>query len=129
MKQLCEHEHVELFVPSAHLCTDNGVMIAWNGMERIQAGEAAIPPDEVDKLAYQPVATLGQDLTHKVPEECIQIPRVKIDLGRLLKDTGNIFADEFSLPVKNTFTNCRPDDFEETEAEELHECESGRDKS
>jgi N6-L-threonylcarbamoyladenine synthase len=28
----------ELFCPPPKLCTDNGIMIAWNGMERWKAG-------------------------------------------------------------------------------------------
>lgn len=32
--QLCEQMNYEIYRPSKKLCTDNGIMIAWNGIER-----------------------------------------------------------------------------------------------
>jgi N6-L-threonylcarbamoyladenine synthase len=35
----------ELKVPPPDLCTDNGVMVAWNGVERWMAGTGTITTD------------------------------------------------------------------------------------
>ena len=35
---LCRDRGLELIAPPAHLCTDNGAMIAWAGVERLGAG-------------------------------------------------------------------------------------------
>jgi N6-L-threonylcarbamoyladenine synthase len=34
---VCQHMGYSLAVPPPHLCTDNGIMIAWNGIERLCA--------------------------------------------------------------------------------------------
>lgn len=38
LKTLAERHGMTLVVPPARLCTDNGVMIAWAGLERLRAG-------------------------------------------------------------------------------------------
>jgi N6-L-threonylcarbamoyladenine synthase len=35
---LAETENVRLITPPQHLCTDNGAMIAWAGVERLRLG-------------------------------------------------------------------------------------------
>ncbi|MCB9945405.1 MAG: tRNA (adenosine(37)-N6)-threonylcarbamoyltransferase complex transferase subunit TsaD [Geminicoccaceae bacterium] len=40
LQELSRAEGVELYLPPPRLCTDNGVMIAWAGIERIRAGLA-----------------------------------------------------------------------------------------
>ena len=44
---LARREGFALTVPPAHLCTDNAAMIAWAGVERLQAGMT----DDLDFLA------------------------------------------------------------------------------
>jgi len=33
---VCQEMGYSLAVPPPHLCTDNGIMIAWNGVERLR---------------------------------------------------------------------------------------------
>ncbi len=47
---LCHQRGWEMFVPEAKLCTDNGAMIAWTGIEYWRAG---MVPDANDALAMQ----------------------------------------------------------------------------
>ncbi len=44
LESMCEARGVELLLPAPRLCTDNGVMVAWAGGLRLQAGEAPLPP-------------------------------------------------------------------------------------
>lgn len=37
MELVCQEMGYTLAVPPPHLCTDNGIMVAWNGIERWQA--------------------------------------------------------------------------------------------
>ncbi|XP_054001951.1 tRNA N6-adenosine threonylcarbamoyltransferase, mitochondrial [Hylaeus anthracinus] len=61
------------------LCTDNGVMIAWNGIERWVTNRGVIrDPDEIEKLCIQSRAPLGEDWTEKVERANLKCKWVKI---------------------------------------------------
>ncbi|MEQ2180737.1 putative tRNA N6-adenosine threonylcarbamoyltransferase, mitochondrial [Goodea atripinnis] len=49
---ITEATGLRLLCPPAKFCTDNGVMIAWNGVERLREGNGILPPD-VD-VSYEP---------------------------------------------------------------------------
>jgi N6-L-threonylcarbamoyladenine synthase len=38
VEQLAKTQGLDLIVPPARLCTDNGVMVAWAGIERLALG-------------------------------------------------------------------------------------------
>ena len=38
LKDLCDEKGFRLTAPEPALCTDNGAMIAWAGLERLRAG-------------------------------------------------------------------------------------------
>lgn len=38
LQTFCQEERIQLIIPPASLCTDNGAMIAWVGAERLAAG-------------------------------------------------------------------------------------------
>ncbi len=43
LSKVCEAHSVELVAPPPKYCTDNGVMIAWNGVEKMRRGNMAHP--------------------------------------------------------------------------------------
>ncbi|KAJ0005376.1 hypothetical protein NQD34_015270 [Periophthalmus magnuspinnatus] len=59
---ITDREGLRLLCPPPKLCTDNGVMIAWNGVERFREKKGILSPD-VDVL-YEPKAPLGVDATY-----------------------------------------------------------------
>ncbi|XP_071530639.1 tRNA N6-adenosine threonylcarbamoyltransferase, mitochondrial isoform X4 [Panulirus ornatus] len=67
LQKLCDYTGYQLLCPPPKLCTDNGIMIAWNGMERWKAKRGVLYDKEdieaVDFLAKCPV---GEDLTNDV---------------------------------------------------------------
>lgn len=73
---ITEATGLHLICPPAKFCTDNGVMIAWNGVERLREGKGILPPN-VD-VSYEPKAPLGVDLTAQVRAAAIKVPRTKI---------------------------------------------------
>ncbi|KAK7484909.1 hypothetical protein BaRGS_00023829 [Batillaria attramentaria] len=49
LQKVCEQNSCHLVCPPAQLCTDNGIMIAWNGMEKLLEGIGiAENPETVD---------------------------------------------------------------------------------
>ena len=40
LQALCEGEEMKLAIPPQHLCTDNGAMVAWAGIERFRLGRS-----------------------------------------------------------------------------------------
>ncbi|XP_075790303.1 tRNA N6-adenosine threonylcarbamoyltransferase, mitochondrial isoform X5 [Pelodiscus sinensis] len=65
-----------LLCPPPKLCTDNGVMIAWNGIERMRAGLGVL--HSTDGIRYEPKAPLGIDISKQVREVAIKVPRLEV---------------------------------------------------
>ncbi|CAB1346713.1 unnamed protein product [Coregonus sp. 'balchen'] len=57
-------------------CTDNGVMIAWNGVERLREGKGIL--SHTEEVNYEPKAPLGVDITAEVKEAAIKLPPLKL---------------------------------------------------
>lgn len=70
---------LHLLSPPAKLCVDNGVMIAWNGVERLREGKGILPFDQV--VNYEPKAPLGVDITADVKEANIKLPRMMLKIS------------------------------------------------
>ncbi|XP_071777802.1 tRNA N6-adenosine threonylcarbamoyltransferase, mitochondrial [Centroberyx gerrardi] len=75
---ITEATGLHLLCPPAKFCTDNGVMIAWNGVERLREGKGILPHD-VD-VSYEPKAPLGVDITAEVKAAAIRVPPVKLKI-------------------------------------------------
>lgn len=73
---ITEKEGLRLLCPPPKLCTDNGVMIAWNGVERFRENKGVLSPDV--NVNYEPKAPLGTDLTAEVRAAAIKVPPVKM---------------------------------------------------
>ncbi|CAB5369263.1 unnamed protein product [Rhizophagus irregularis] len=52
-----EQYNVPLICPPPHLCTDNGVMIAWAGVERFRIG--LVDEYTIDHMPKWPISSLG----------------------------------------------------------------------
>ncbi|OBS67826.1 hypothetical protein A6R68_03633 [Neotoma lepida] len=67
-----------LLCPPPRLCTDNGIMIAWNGIERLCAGLGIL--HDVEDIRYEPKCPLGVDISKEVAEAAIKVPRLKMTI-------------------------------------------------
>ncbi|XP_044097083.1 probable tRNA N6-adenosine threonylcarbamoyltransferase, mitochondrial isoform X2 [Neovison vison] len=67
-----------LLCPPPRLCTDNGIMIAWNGIERLRAGVGVL--HNTEGIRYEPKCPLGVDISEEVGEAAIKVPRLKMDI-------------------------------------------------
>ncbi|XP_012706507.2 probable tRNA N6-adenosine threonylcarbamoyltransferase, mitochondrial isoform X1 [Fundulus heteroclitus] len=75
---IAEATGLRLLCPPARFCTDNGPMIAWNGVERLREGRGILPPG-VD-VSYEPRAALGLDLTAEVRAAAIRVPSIRMKI-------------------------------------------------
>ncbi|KAM7380878.1 hypothetical protein PAMP_004148 [Pampus punctatissimus] len=75
---ITETTGLRLLCPPSKFCTDNGVMIAWNGVERLREGKGILPP-HVD-VRYEPKAPLGVDMTEEVKAAAIKLPSVRMKI-------------------------------------------------
>ncbi|XP_059558539.1 tRNA N6-adenosine threonylcarbamoyltransferase, mitochondrial isoform X2 [Myotis daubentonii] len=67
-----------LLCPPPRLCTDNGVMIAWNGIERLRAGVGILY--DTEGVRYEPKCPLGVDISKEVGEAAIKVPQLKMKI-------------------------------------------------
>ncbi|XP_053554581.1 tRNA N6-adenosine threonylcarbamoyltransferase, mitochondrial [Bombina bombina] len=75
LQSMCEAMDVSLLFPPPQLCTDNGVMIAWNGIEKLRIGSGIMY--DTEGICYEPRAPLGIDISEHVREAAIKLPPLK----------------------------------------------------
>lgn len=79
----CHHEGIDLFIPPRKLCTDNGVMIAWNGMLKLNS-EQTWPhfvlrdQEDIQQLDIVAKAPLGIDISQIVTDAHIKCDRIDV---------------------------------------------------
>ncbi|XP_027878285.1 tRNA N6-adenosine threonylcarbamoyltransferase, mitochondrial [Xiphophorus couchianus] len=69
---------LRLLCPPARFCTDNGAMVAWNGVERLREGTGILAPEV--EVSYEPRAPLGVDITAEVRAAAIRPPPIRIKI-------------------------------------------------
>nr|CAD7431636.1 unnamed protein product [Timema monikensis] len=72
---VCEEYGYSLAVPPPKLCTDNGVMIAWNGVEKWRSGVGAV--QDLDAVDIEPECPLGVDRREDVVSANIKCKWIK----------------------------------------------------
>lgn len=53
LNHVCEDLNFKLTVPPPQLCTDNGIMVAWNGIEKLNENLDIISHTNLDKIDIQ----------------------------------------------------------------------------
>ncbi|XP_052004785.1 tRNA N6-adenosine threonylcarbamoyltransferase, mitochondrial isoform X1 [Xyrauchen texanus] len=79
LKIVTDATGLQLLCPPSKFCTDNGVMIAWNGIERLKQGKGIV--SHTQEVHYEPKAPLGLDITTDVKEAAIKIPPLKLRIN------------------------------------------------
>jgi tRNA N6-adenosine threonylcarbamoyltransferase len=69
LSELCQREGFRLVLPPVSLCTDNGAMVAWTGLERLSAGLS-------DRLDCPPRARWPLEVLETTPESALIRPEV-----------------------------------------------------
>lgn len=73
-----EANGLSLNCPPPKLCTDNGIMIAWNGIERLRAGIGILHNPKA--IRYEPKAPLGINLSEQVRRAALKVPYLKLKI-------------------------------------------------
>lgn len=82
MSQLANQYGYACHRPAKKLCTDNGVMIAWNGMERWTVESDSYLNVDLDSIQAQPKCPLGVDLIKDVENREIKPTWAKVPIMR-----------------------------------------------
>lgn len=78
LSYLCNEFDYKIYRPSPKLCTDNGVMIAWNGLEKWRKGLDI--HTEINKLDIEASSPLGTSLINDVINAKLPTKLLKIKL-------------------------------------------------
>lgn len=66
LSEMCELMDYSAVRPTKKLCTDNGIMIAWNGIEKFVQNKDIIVPELVDDIEILGSCPIGQSLIDEV---------------------------------------------------------------
>jgi len=78
LTELCDKMGYRIWRPIKQHCTDNGLMIAWNGVERWLDDEDTYRALNLDDVVVEPRATFGKSLVDKVAELNLSCEWVKL---------------------------------------------------
>jgi len=76
--QVCDSFNCRLVAPAPKYCTDNGVMIAWNGFEKYRLSSDVISYQNVEDVSISPRESFGIDISSEVEEAFIKCKWIKI---------------------------------------------------
>lgn len=82
LQQLSQPLGYDVFRPSKEFCMDNGIMIAWNGVERWLVEREKYAALDVDELRAEPKEPIGESLVNKLSTANIKCDWVKIPILR-----------------------------------------------
>jgi tRNA A37 threonylcarbamoyltransferase TsaD len=64
LEAVCAENRISMSIPPVSYCTDNGVMIAWNGCEKLlstsQSEEAVIQTRQQDAVFFEGLRPIGK---------------------------------------------------------------------
>lgn len=66
LSQVAEHFDCEIYRPSKNYCSDNGVMIAWNAIEKVRATNSDCLRWDYNNIDVEGKANLGINLIDQV---------------------------------------------------------------
>jgi N6-L-threonylcarbamoyladenine synthase len=82
LRQMCEQVNFKTIRPSRKLCMDNGIMIAWNGVEKIKRNVDICPVDKIYELDFYAKCSLGESYIEKVKEKSIACKWIKTPISK-----------------------------------------------
>ncbi|XP_058807499.1 tRNA N6-adenosine threonylcarbamoyltransferase, mitochondrial [Phymastichus coffea] len=85
LEKLCSERGYKFIRPPPKLCTDNGIMVAWNGIEKYNAGIGVLRnPEEIDAIDIRHRAPIGENWSKILTDEGIKRKWIKIYLRNII---------------------------------------------
>ncbi|KAL7299319.1 hypothetical protein TKK_0007898 [Trichogramma kaykai] len=85
LSKVCEEIGFKFIRPPPKLCTDNGVMIAWNGVEKFAVDlDVVRNRNDIEKIDIKHKSPIGDDWTDIVTKEGIKRKWVKLKFNELI---------------------------------------------
>ena len=79
LTKICDAYGFRALFPPTKYCTDNGVMIAWSGLEKFRRGIDIVQPEDVfDAIDVETRTQLGVNISERVLERQIKCKWIKI---------------------------------------------------
>ncbi|KAK2143216.1 hypothetical protein LSH36_864g00054 [Paralvinella palmiformis] len=75
LQRVCEAHGTRLVCPPPKLCTDNGIMIAWNGIEKLKTG---LGIEDINSVEVLPRCPLGRDISADVDAASIKVWKIPL---------------------------------------------------
>jgi N6-L-threonylcarbamoyladenine synthase len=82
LEQMCEKLDFKAIRPKRKLCTDNGIMIGWTGVELFRRNLEICPPSKINEIDFFPKCPVGESYIERVKEAHIACNWCKIPLLR-----------------------------------------------
>uniref|UniRef100_A0A131Z044 N(6)-L-threonylcarbamoyladenine synthase n=1 Tax=Rhipicephalus appendiculatus TaxID=34631 RepID=A0A131Z044_RHIAP len=77
LAQMCDHLGARFVATPARLCSDNGLMIAWNGLE-VYTNSPATAIEDLGSFRVEPRCPLGKDISKSVAHASIKLQKIKL---------------------------------------------------
>ncbi|XP_048754245.2 tRNA N6-adenosine threonylcarbamoyltransferase, mitochondrial-like [Ostrea edulis] len=78
LQQVCSENSARLICPPPKLCTDNGIMIAWNGIEKLKVGRGI--SEDPQSETYRARSPIGENIADEVTKIGLKIPPLKLKI-------------------------------------------------
>ena len=90
LKEVGRETGFKIVRPPPRLCTDNGIMIAWNGVEKYLANKGIlVEKSDIDKIDIEHRSPIGENWGNIVHQEGIKRKWVKLKFKEIIKTDNN----------------------------------------
>lgn len=80
LDEMCERINYKAIRPSRKLCTDNGIMIGWTGVELFRRNLDIYEPERIDQLDFTAKCPVGESYIEKVKAMNISCNWIKVPI-------------------------------------------------
>jgi N6-L-threonylcarbamoyladenine synthase len=104
LREFGSKKRISMIFPPIHLCSDNGVMIAWAGIENYNSSRMVFTGNETDQLYYEPKWPLDPTGTDYFPGTFKKTEKICIiECEKLISEqkyNKSIFSDAISACIQ-----------------------------